>query len=337
VVAAYLAGRPDAAVRRWPAEPYDLWRGAPAEVVGRLMGAWSFTAEAEFYANIAQLALRLAAAAPDAPPISSSVELVARLDPNWLVRAWAGHQTEANLAKGLKDRLADVAVRMGNLAAALGPAFDGAWAVEDADLALFTIPTMANPSDGDAAMRMLLGDLAHYAVRRKPRERPSLVLFDEFSSLEGGRRAALNLVERARGARMGVVLAGQSVAALGNEDERTRLLHAAAAVLAFRQPDPAQVLALAGTERRAETAWQVDGAEVTGRGTVTMRAAGRVDPGHVRAAPTGVGVLVAAGRAERLRVIRTDTRPPASRAPGRRPVLPSPRWGRPALLRRGTP
>jgi hypothetical protein len=50
---------------------------------------------------------------------------------------------------------------------------------------------------------LLLGDVSHYAVRRKPRQRLALVLFDEFSSLEGGRRTAINLVERARGPHVG--------------------------------------------------------------------------------------------------------------------------------------
>ena len=170
------------------------------------MGAWSFTQEAEFYANIAQLALRLATSAPGHPPIRSVAQLVERLDPAWLSRSWDGHPAELGIIRDLKGRLAEVVVRMGNLAADLGGAFDGCWAVEDVDLAVFTVPTLANASDGDACMRMLLGDLSHYAVRRKPRQRRALVLFDEFSSLEGGRRTAVNLIDRARGPHVGVVL-----------------------------------------------------------------------------------------------------------------------------------
>jgi hypothetical protein len=47
IIALNLTARPDAASACSP-PPYDLWRWSPAELVGRLMGAWSFTQEAEF-------------------------------------------------------------------------------------------------------------------------------------------------------------------------------------------------------------------------------------------------------------------------------------------------
>jgi hypothetical protein len=202
---------------------------------------------AEFYANIAQLALRLATSAPGRPPIRSVVQLVERLDPACLSRSWDGRPAELGIFRDLKGRLAEVVVRMGNLAAALGGAFGGCWAVEDVDLAVFTVSTLANASDGDACMRMLLGDLSHYAVRRKPRQRRALVLFDKFSSLEGDRRTAVNLINRARGPHVGVVLCAQSAVSLGDEDARQRLLASANAILPY--PDAAPLTALAGSLR----------------------------------------------------------------------------------------
>jgi hypothetical protein len=92
---------------------------------------------------------------------------------------------------------------------------------------------------------------------------------------------------------------------LGDETERARLLAAANAVILFRSPQPAELAALAGSERVAEAAWQVDGDDVTGRSTVTMRARSRVDQDRVRAARTGEAEIIAAGRVERARIIRT--------------------------------
>jgi hypothetical protein len=80
----------------------------------------------------------------------------------------------------------------------------------------------------------------------------SLLMVDEFSAIAGGRRSAIDLLERGRGARAGVVLAGQSAVALGSEEERARLLAAASAILLFRTPQPSELAALAGTERVAE-------------------------------------------------------------------------------------
>jgi hypothetical protein len=50
----------------------------------------------------------------------------------------------------------------------------------------------------------------------------------------------------------GIVLAGQSGVALGSEEERVRLFAAASCILLFRTPQPAELAALAGTERVAE-------------------------------------------------------------------------------------
>jgi hypothetical protein len=128
---------------------------------------------------------------------------------------------------------------------------------------------------------------------------------DEFSAIQGGRRAAIDLLERGRGAGTGVILAGQSSAALWDEDERARLLAAASAVIAFRSPQPAELAALAGSERVAEAAWQAEDGDLTGRQTITMRARGRVDQDQVRAARPGEAHIIAAGRVARARIIRT--------------------------------
>jgi hypothetical protein len=198
-----------------------------------------------------------------------------------------------------------VQLRVANLIAALGPAFDGAWSWEDADAAVVTVPSMVASLDADACLRVLLSDVGHFTMARKPPGQPSLVVVDEFSAIQGGRRAAIDLLERSRGAGTGVVLAAQSAVALGDEDERARLLAAASAVVAFRSPQPAELAALAGSERIAEAAWQAEEGDLTGRQTITMRARGRVDQDAVRGARTGEAHVIAAGRVARARIIRT--------------------------------
>jgi hypothetical protein len=304
VVAAYLAAWPDARVRLFPQEPLDIWRGTPAAVVNRLVNVWDWSPESAYYREVATVALRLAVGQPG-PPCRSTSELLARLDPATLARAWSGRTAETNLVRGLKDRLADVQLRVANLIAALGPAFDGAWSWEDCDLAVVTVPSMVASLDADACLRVLLSDVGHFTMARKPPGAPALVVVDEFSAIQGGRRAAIDLLERSRGAGTGVVLAAQSAVALGDEDERARLLAAASAVIAFRSPQPAELAALAGSERVAEAAWQAEEGDLTGRQTITMRARGRVDQDQVRGARTGEAHVIAAGRVARARVIRT--------------------------------
>jgi hypothetical protein len=329
VVANYLAAWPDAQVRLFPQEPLDIWRGSPQAVVNRLVNVWDWSPESAYYREVATVALRLALGQPG-PPCQSTGELVARLEAAKLAQAWAKRRAETILVAGLKDKLADVQLRVANLVAALGPSFDGDWSWEDTDCAVVTVPSMIASLDADACLRVLLADVGHFTMApdRKAPGAPSLVIVDEFSAIQGGRRAAIDLLERGRGAGTGVILAGQSSAALGDEDERARLLAAASAVIAFRSPQPAELAALAGSERVAEAAWQAEDGDLTGRQTITMRARGRVDQDQVRAARTGEAHIIAAGRVVRARIIRTaigdDTRTQAVElVGGERPALPA--------------
>jgi hypothetical protein len=134
------------------------------------------------------------------PPIRSGAELVHRLDYDALVRAWEHDPEIANLVRSMRDDLAGVRVRTGNLVAALGGALDGEVSWEDADCWVVTVPAMVAPRDADAALRVLLSDYGHFTMARKPAGQPSLLMVDEFSAIAGGRRSAIDLLERGRGA-----------------------------------------------------------------------------------------------------------------------------------------
>jgi hypothetical protein len=329
VVAAYLAAWPDARVRLFPQEPLDIWRGTPQAVVNRLVEVWDWTPESAYYREVATVALRLAVQQPGGP-CRSTEELVARLEYGALARVWKGRRAETVLVEGLKDKLADVQLRVANLVAALGPAFDGDWSYEDCDLAVITVPSMIATLDADACLRVLLSDVGHFTMSpdRKRPGAPSLLIVDEFSAIQGGRRKAIDLLERGRGAGTGVVLAGQSAVALGDEDERARLLAAASAQIVFRTPQPAELAALAGSERVAEAAWQAEEGDLTGRQTITMRARGRVDQDQVRGARTGEAHIISAGHVARARIIRTAVPSDATTravelVAGERPALPA--------------
>ena len=99
-------------------------------------------------------------------------------------------------------------------------------------------------------------------------------------------------------------------AALGTEDERARPLAIASAILLFCTLRPSELAALAGTERVAKGALQVDGEELTAgrRSPTRARAPRRQDA--VGQLPTGEADLIVRGLAERVRMVRT--RVPAS-------------------------
>jgi hypothetical protein len=92
IAAAVLSAWPEARIAAFPQRPVDLWRASPQQLANRLVAAWQFSDEAEFYEQAAMLGLRFALTAPG-PPVHSTSELVTRLDPAWLERA--GRATRA--------------------------------------------------------------------------------------------------------------------------------------------------------------------------------------------------------------------------------------------------
>jgi hypothetical protein len=85
IAAAVLVAWPEARIAAFPQQPVDLWRGTPQQLANRLVAAWQFSDEAEFYEQAAMLGLPLALTAPGPPvrrPPSSS--------PVWTRAGWSG-------------------------------------------------------------------------------------------------------------------------------------------------------------------------------------------------------------------------------------------------------
>jgi hypothetical protein len=165
---------------------------------------------------------------------------------------------------------------------------------------------MAAPHDADAMLRILLVDYGHYTLARKRPGDLDILIFDEFSAIQGGRQAAINLVERARGSGSGTILAAQSRRALGTEEEAARLLHACSGgVTLFRSAEPEDVARLAGARWVNDTTWELKDGQPTGRSSTTMRPQPRLDSNHVHAYQPGEAAIIEGGRVEHARIIRT--------------------------------
>lgn len=307
VVDAYQAGWQAAghpglpSVHLFPGESLSVWQGTPAEQVNKLLGVWAWSIEAAYYKEICVLALRLACGQPG-PPVTSMGDLVARLDPAQLAKAWHGHPAEAGLVKTLKDRMGDVQLRLANLGAAAAGLLDGRRAVGDSDLLVVSLPTMANRGDSEALFRIILSDVGHWTAARKG-GRPGLVTVDEFGSLDGGREIAVDLLERGRSSGVPVILAGQSYRSLGDEDTRDRLISSADALVLFGSATSDELVRLAGTVLAAEAVYATEDGVWSGRASVTHRHRAKIDANTIRQLGVGEAVIVSRGRAARMLVI----------------------------------
>jgi hypothetical protein len=314
-LAGYLWGNPHAKVALWPELPMDGWRGNPAAIHNRLMAmlGWS----EPYYQDVASLLLRLALNAPgEDGPVRSSGQLMARMDPELLVRLYEHDPDRRREAESLVGRDQARAVkgaigRFANFFAATAGGFDAGnagWSFEDVDFAYLRAPYLAGRQDADAAMRLLLEDFAHYATLRKPRKgEDATLVFDEFSAIAGGREAAIQLVERVRDAGCALYLSAQSADGLGDEAQQRRLVGACSGgLLIHAMPDPHTLLRAAGVIKVVEQTWRLDQAGPTGNSSARIGERPRIEPGAVQQAREGEAWYIARGRFQHLMVARTQ-------------------------------
>jgi hypothetical protein len=314
-LAGYLWGNSHARVALWPELPMDGWRGNPAALHNRLMAMLGWTEP--YYQDVASLLLRLALNAPgEDGPVRSSGQLMARMDPELLVRLYEHDPDRRREAESLVGRDQARAVkgatgRFANFFAATAGGFDAAeagWSFEDVDFAYLRAPYLAGRQDADAAMRLLLEDFAHYATLRKPRKgEDATLVFDEFSAIAGGREAAIQLVERVRDAGCALYLSAQSADGLGDEAQQRRLVRACSGgLLLHAMPDPETLLRAAGVVKMVEQTWRLDPEGPTGNSSARIGERPRIEPGAVQQAREGEAWCIARGRYEHLMVARTQ-------------------------------
>jgi hypothetical protein len=310
VTCAYRLANPGAIVGYWPTEPLDLWRGDGMAIANRLLAVedWASEGGGVYYRRMATLALQLACTAPSGPPRSSG-DFLRRLDVRKLQQLWRGDEAaRVDLEQLASDPtvMAGLRGRYSAFFRSLAGKADGCWGLEDVDLAVLTIPTIASHQDADAAVRLVLEDLGHFATRRKARVGDDVLLvLDEFSAVQGGTEQAIHLAERLRDVGVPVVFGAQSPEGLGDERQQWRLLHSIGGGLVLHQtPDPDTLVQLAGTVRTPEQAWQLDPWGPAGQARVHMAERPRVDPNQVRQLHPGEAFLVHSGRAVKLSVLQ---------------------------------
>jgi hypothetical protein len=310
VTCAYRLANPGAIVGFWPTQPLDCWRGDGMAITNRLLAVedWASEGGGVYYRRMATLALQLACTPPSGPPRNSHAFL-RRLDHKKLQQLWRGDPTaQADLEQLAADPtvLAGVRGRYSAFFRSLAGSADGCWGLEDVDLAVLSIPTIASRSDADAAVRLVLEDLGHFATRRKARVGDDVLLvLDEFSAVQGGTDQAIHLAERLRDVGVPVIFGAQSPEGLGDERQQWRLLHTIGGGLVLHQlADPDLLVGLAGTVRAPEQAWQLDPWGPAGQARVHMADRPRVDPNQVRQLHPGEAFLIQAGRAVKLSVLQ---------------------------------
>jgi class 3 adenylate cyclase/tetratricopeptide (TPR) repeat protein len=180
--------------------PLDGWRGDPEAIINRLLATQAFTEP--YYEGVARTVLRVAVG--NQPP-RTFAELVGRLDKRTLQRTGRDDPAVVEAIRSLPDKdVAGARARYDGIAWAVGTTLDGTWSYEDTRAAYVPVGRPENRHQAAEVGAFLLEDILHWALARKRRDRPALVIVDEFSKLSDRPRSELchPLQQRAQSCRV---------------------------------------------------------------------------------------------------------------------------------------
>ncbi len=149
---------------------------------------------------------------------------------------------------------------------------------------------------------MLIDDLLDYIGKRQ--RRPALLLIDEFGAF--GNENIIRLLSLARSAKLGIVLATQDVANLGDETTMRLILANTGTKLLMRSDYPEDVAKLAGTIYQLEAGLQFDHGKATGMGTVRPQHTFKIDMNEAAQLRVGEAFLIRHRHTAKLRIAALD-------------------------------
>jgi hypothetical protein len=277
-------------VRTWPdTASVSLWKLPPRELAVTLFQLLDTAREgpAAYSADVTQAVIILAITAPAGPPAGSS-QFLARLDPVWLERAWAGDWTRLSAVRAAVKHLPDIALRYRTLLDRLGPAFDGDAVLGDADAWYLILEGTREQTVAQAQALAITELLACAATSLHAEPRAILLACDDYSAVSG-KVPLWQLYERGRSLGIGVQVSAQSWHGLGaTDDERYRIAATAdGGIWLMRTPYPEPIAQLAGTRRVAETATKITANQWGDEGSTRIQHAFTADPGIARHLHTG--------------------------------------------------
>jgi hypothetical protein len=281
---------------------YHGFRGAASDIYNRLcalVGVEEAVGNATYFADVNRELLQLICLAPEGPPRSFE-ELIDRLDLTWLSKTHAQDPRNRAAVKALdKESLSGLRMRLSPLSRELAPLIhpDG-FVLEESRGAVFTLRTQ---SVGDTARRFLrffVEDVKDFVGKRQ--QRPGLLIIDEFGAFNN--ENILALLTLARSADLGVVLATQDIASLGEEQTRRLIMANTRTKILMATDFPEEVAQLAGTMYGIEASIQHQDGEATGSGSARVQHQFRVDMNEVARLQPGEAFLIRQRYAAKFKV-----------------------------------
>ena len=294
-----------------PGERYDAFRGDADAIYNRLLAlveVEQLEGNAIYYGRMIRDLFGLACKAPGVGPPRSFEQLRERLSERWLRDAWGEDPLELATIAGYRRKLPEVLVHLNSLARDLAPFVGpGGFALDESRTALFSLRTMSAGDTSRAFLRLLIEDVKDWSGRRQ--QRPAVLVIDEFAAF--GIANIIDLLNQARSAELGIVLATQSVAGLGDENRRDQIFGVTRTKLLHQTEQPEPVASLAGTVDQPEASFNYREGEMTQEGVVRFQQTFRVHPNEAGKLRRGELFLIRGREAAKLKVRAIGELPPA--------------------------
>lgn len=267
---------------------YNGFQGDAPAIYSRLaemIGVSEAEGNARFYADSNSDLLQLLCYAPGGPPRSFR-EVRERLTFKWLKNAWADDPLELETIQSIsKEQMEGLQLRLRPLMrefdALIRP--EG-FSLDETHCAIFSIRTQSVSHAASRLIQFLIEDLKDWIGKRQQRD--AVLIIDEFGSF--GNKNIIKLLSLARSARLGIILATQDVANLGDDLTKQQILATTRTKFLMASDFPEEIATLAGTIKQIESSMQHDEGTATGMGSarlqdtfaISMNEAARLEPGQ---------------------------------------------------------
>ncbi len=308
---AYAAGRGVAPIFRLGAEQsgarYHGFAGQAAAVYSRLValaGVMELEGNADIYGRITRDLLQLVCYSPQGPPRSFE-ELRQRLTTTWLRKTYQHDLLEGEIVKdkNFEQRLEGVQLRLRPLMREFTPltGSDG-FSLEESRAAIFSIRTQSLSDTASYFLQFLVEDLKDFINKRQ--QRPAVLVIDEFGAF--GNKNIIKLLSLARSAKLGIILATQDIANLGDESTIRSILANTGTKLLMRSDFPEDIAKLAGTIFQLEGSSQYDQGKATGLGSVRPQHTFKIDMNEAARLSSGEAFLIRHRHIAKLKIAALD-------------------------------
>jgi hypothetical protein len=283
----------------FPLQEYNGFCGDGNAILNRLMAVELFS---EPYYKAACKRILNAVCKPQAP--ANSIEFLERLD-----------QLDLASLPGIRQRDLDgVQNRYHAFFDSIESKLDGTWSFDTVDAGYLLLDGTALKEEAASLGRYLVEDFGHFVTVRKPAQRKTLLIIDEYSALSQTGADTANLFERIRESGGSILVSGQGYASMGKDIER--MLDAANFYIVHRSAAPEQITRRAGTIKEVAETYQLGQPPTLQnifdqKGQVRMEEKPAVHGNQARQLSTGEAIVISHGRYVKTRIIPAPNSNPA--------------------------